>query len=142
MVVVVVCGLWFLRKIRPTQLWVELGCGKKQTGAKNLIAVFENFGKKKNATQPNRVAKLKEKFEIHPTLHSPPQAQKTFTDLSKIYEKTHPTLLPPPKTGTKTRPTKIPAKTSTYKRKVQLKANPKTRKISEFFEKAKPEDIT
>ena len=21
---VVVCGLWFLRKIRPTQLWVEL----------------------------------------------------------------------------------------------------------------------
>ena len=26
---VVVVVVWFLRKIRPTQLWIELGCGKK-----------------------------------------------------------------------------------------------------------------
>ena len=107
---------------------------KNQTGAKKLIDLFENFGKqKKNATQPNKVAQLKENFENHPTLHNPPQGQKETTDPNQKNSKTRPTLLPPPQLGTKKRPTKIPAKTSTYRRQVQLK-------ISEFLEKVKPED--
>ena len=35
--------VWFLRKIRPTQHWVELGCGKKSSraGFLYLEAPFE-----------------------------------------------------------------------------------------------------
>ena len=34
--------VWFLRKIRPTQLWVELGCGKNVLifGSRWLVCVI------------------------------------------------------------------------------------------------------
>ena len=115
---------------------------KNLNGAKTIIDFFEKFGKT-NATQPNRIAKLKEKFKIHPTLNKPPQVTTTpapLVDGSRNKAKIHPTLLPPPNYSTKKKPTKIPAQTARNKRQVALGNNYEYRKISEFFKKVKSED--
>ena len=129
----------------PSMDIVSNSNSKIQTGTKPIIDFFENFGKKKPTKQPNIIAKLKEKFENHPTLQNPPQGTITPPappDLNKdrnwTKAKTHPTLLPPPQPSTKKKPTKIPART--IRNKVPLEINPKWRKISEFFEKVKDED--